>query len=96
MRALKFATALMGVLIVLGTTVLIVTIVHRMGSGAPSPSGPAFLAHVDVPAGGHIAGIAAAGGRLAVWIAGPGGAGRVVLIDPASGKVAGTVTLGTE
>ncbi|MDE2517456.1 MAG: hypothetical protein KGL12_15625 [Rhodospirillales bacterium] len=96
MRALKFATALMGVLIVLGTTVLIVTIVHRMGAAAPSPSGPAFLAHVDVPTGGHIAGIASAGGRLAVWIAGPGGSGRVVLLDPASGKVAGTVTLGVQ
>lgn len=102
MKALKFVTALMGVLIVLGTTVLIVTVVHRIGgqrasgpAAAPVAAGPAFAATLPGGAGAHIAGIAAVDGRLAVWLAGgTGEGGRVVLVDPATGKVVGTLAPG--
>ncbi len=61
---------------------------------APAPSvaavAPAQPSVPDMPAqslapGEHIAGIAAAGGRIAVWANGPQG-DRLLLIDPASGR----------
>jgi hypothetical protein len=89
MRALKIATIGMAVLIVLGTTVLIVTIIRR----AAAPGVPADLATVlDEPAGTRIAGIAAVQDRLAVQLQG-GGTDRVVLVDPHSGAVAGRISL---
>ena len=102
MRALKIATIVMAVMIVLGTGVLVFAIVHR----ASAPSAPARVAAepatttglasvsavLDEPAGTHIAGIAAVENRLAVSLQG-GGADRIVLIDPATGKVVGKISL---
>lgn len=90
MRALKVATIAMGVLIVLGTTAIIVTIVKRATVG-PAVGTP-FAAVLDEPAGTGIAGIAAVRDRLAVQLHG-GGPDRVLLVDPASGAVVGRVTL---
>lgn len=94
MRALTALTIFMGVLIVAGTGVLIVVVVHR----ATAPAPPRALAQplalrLNEPAGTHIAGIAGVGDRLAVELQG-GGADRVVLVDPHSGKVTGRITLG--
>jgi hypothetical protein len=94
MRALKIAVIVMGVLIVVGTTALIVVVVHRMSS-PPSlvATLPASLAAtLDEPAGTRIAGIAAARDRLAIQLQG-GGADRVVLIDPDTGAVTGRISL---
>jgi hypothetical protein len=97
MRAVKIATIAMGVLILLGTAVILMTIVKRTISG-PAGSGPAglpekaFAAVLDEPAGTGIAGIASVRDRLAVQLRG-GGVDRVVLIDPASGAVVGRVSL---
>ncbi|MGD0104065.1 MAG: hypothetical protein ABSC06_08520 [Rhodopila sp.] len=102
MRALKIATIVMGVLIVVGTTVVILEIARRMsvplapvaGWPAPVPPLPVSVAAVlDEPAGTRIAGIAAVRDRLAVQLEG-GGLDRVVLIDPATGAVAGRISLG--
>ena len=93
MRALKIATAVMGVLIVAGTIVLVVTIARR--SGPPqiaSLASPGPTAVLDEPTGTHIAGIAAVADRLAVRLQG-GGTDRVVLIDPRTGAVVGRVAL---
>lgn len=96
MRALKVLTIVMGVMILAGTGVLVAVIVHRVSSPASSGAPIAGLASValvlDEPAGTHIAGIAAAGDRLAVQLQG-GGADRVVLVDPHSGAVAGRIAL---
>ena len=91
MRAVKIATIAMGVLILLGTTVILVTIVKRTMSGPAAPEKP-FAAVLDEPVGTNIAGIASAGDRLAVHLHG-GGADRVVLINPVSGAVVGRVGL---
>ncbi len=94
MRALKIAVIVMGALIVVGTTALIVVVVHRLTS-PPSlvVTLPASLAAVlDEPAGTRIAGIAAVRDRLAIQLQG-GGADRVVLIDPATGAVTGRISL---
>ena len=90
MRALKAATIGMGLLIVLGTTVLIATIVKR----SAAPGVPVDLAAVlDEPAGTRIVGIAPVGDWLAVQLQG-GGADRVVLVNPHTAAVAGPISMG--
>jgi hypothetical protein len=92
MRFLKVLTIGMGVLIVVATTVLVVVIARRIGTVGTPPASVAVL--LDEPAGTRIAGIAAAGDRLAVQLQG-GGADRVVLVDPRTGAVAGRIGLHT-
>jgi hypothetical protein len=90
MRAVKIATVVMGVLILLGTAGLVVAMLTRR---PPSPAIPASLAVVlDEPAQTRIAGVAALQDRLAVLLQG-GGADRVVLVDPRTGAVAGRISL---
>jgi hypothetical protein len=97
MRALKIATIVMGVLIVVGTTALIVVVVRRMSAPAnpvaiAAPWAASVAAVLDEPAGTRIAGVAAVRDRLAVLLEG-GGVDRVVLVDPATGAVAGRISL---
>jgi hypothetical protein len=94
MRAVKIAAIVMGVLIVLGTTVVLVTIVKRIASGRPEAAQmeKAFAAVLDEPAGTGIVSIASVHDRLAVQLHG-GGVDRVLLIDPGSGAVVGRVGL---
>jgi hypothetical protein len=94
MRALKIATIVMGVLIVVGTTALIVVIARRAtGPAMIATSLPVSVAvTLDEPAGTHIAGIVAVRDRLAVQLQG-GGLDRVLLIDPVTGAVAGRISL---
>jgi hypothetical protein len=91
MRFLKIITVVMAALIVTGTTVLLVTIVRRIGS----PVAPMQIAVLlDEPAGTRIAGIAALGDRLAVRLEG-GGTDRVVLLDARTGVVVGRIGVRT-
>ena len=99
MRALKIATIAMGILIVVGTTALIIGVVRRVALPAPQVAtlpAPQLATNVaavlDEPAGTRIAAIVAVRDRLAVQLAG-GGVDRVVLIDPATGAVAGRISL---
>ena len=103
MRALKIATIVMGVLIVIGTTGLIVGVARRAAPPAPAAVVPAptvlasavltsISAVLDEPAGTRIAGIVAVRDRLAVQLQG-GGTDRVVFVDPATGAVAGRISL---
>ena len=89
MRFLKVLTIVMGVLIVLATTVLIVVIARRLSTPAVPVAASVLL---DEPSGTRIAGIAPVGDRLAVQLQG-GGADRVVLVDPSTGAVAGRIGL---
>ena len=92
MRAVKIAAAVMAVLIVLGTTVLIVTVVRRLSEPAAPAMAVAAAAVLDEPTGTSIAGIAAVGDRLAVQLRG-GGPDRIVFVDPRSATVAGRISL---
>jgi hypothetical protein len=94
MRALKIAVVVMGLLIVVGTVGLVVGIVRRSAAPAVSVAPWPVSARVvlDEPVGTRIAGIVAVRDRLAVQLQG-GGADRVVLIDPATGSVAGRISL---
>jgi hypothetical protein len=91
MRALKVLTVVMGVMILVGTAVLVAVIIHRASSGPAASASVALV--LNEPAGTRIAGIAAAGDRLALQLQG-GGADRVVLVDPRSGVVVGRIMLG--
>jgi hypothetical protein len=83
MAALKAAVIGMGLLIVAGVTVIVVTLVQR----ASAPTGAALIqATLDEPAGTRIAGVAAASDRLAVQLQG-GGPDRVVVVDLRTGRV---------
>ena len=92
MRVLTAATIAMGVLILLGTTVLVVTIIHRAAAPRAGAAAAPIARDLHEPAGTAIVGVAGAGGRLAIALHG-GGADRVVLVDPATGAVAGRITL---
>jgi len=86
---LKALVGIMGVLIVLGTAVVAGTIVHRLYANARPPSmagapPPPVADPAVLPAGAHIAGIAAAGGDVAVWVSGPGG-DQLWLVNPQTG-----------
>ena len=90
MRALKIATIVMGVLIVVGTTALIVVIARRATVAVGLPASLAVT--LDEPAGTRIAGMVAVKDRLAVRLQG-GGVDRVLLVDPVTGVVVGRVSL---
>jgi len=71
---------ILGVLIVLGTALVIGVVIQRIYARPAAPSMSA------APAGERIAGIAAAGGYVAVWETGPDG-DRVLSVDLATGAV---------
>ena len=91
MRALKFLVGAMGVLIVVGTTALIVIVGKRISAPA-APSGPAITATLHEPAGTQIVAIRAAADRNVLLLHG-GGPDRVVSVDPRTGAILGTVSL---
>jgi hypothetical protein len=95
MRALKAATIVMGVLILVGTAVLIATIFKRATAPAKGgfvPAAATLATMLHEPPGTRITGIAAVGDALALTLEG-GGPGRVVLIDPRTGEPRGRITL---
>jgi hypothetical protein len=88
MRMLKLAVVAMGVLIVAGTTVLVVVIAGRISA----PAGPPMRAVLDEPAGTHIVAVSALPDRLALQLQG-GGPDRVVVLDMHSGREVGRAAL---
>jgi hypothetical protein len=96
LRGLKALVGILGVLIVLGTALVIGVIIQRLYAKPPAPSmaevtapvtapGPPALAN-RLPAGDYIKAIAAAGADLAIWIGGPDG-DKVLLVNPATGGI---------
>ena len=89
----------MGVLIVLGTALVIGVVIHRIYARNPAPSNvsaavvpvPAVMAGMHLAPREKISGIAGAGGDVAVWVSGPAG-DRLLIVDPQSGQ--GRVVLG--
>ena len=89
MRFLKVLVIAMGVLIVAATVALVVLIVQRSGGTATGFS----AASLGQPAGSRIAGIAGMEKTIAIWVVRPDGE-RVLLFDPARGKVVGEIRPG--
>jgi hypothetical protein len=90
MGVVKVLAVLMGVLIIIGSTVVVVTIIKRTTTAETNDAGAAVV--LDEPAGTRIGGIAAVSNRLAVLLQGAG-PDRIVLVDPSTGKEAGTIAL---
>jgi Family of unknown function (DUF6476) len=85
MRVLKVAVVVMGVLIIVGTTALVVLIARRLSVGPGGTPAPAAL--LDEPTGSRIIAMARVANGLALGLSGGGKADRVVVIDPATGRV---------
>ncbi len=89
---MKALVGFLGVLIVIGTAVVIGVVIKRIYGTSPvaasiTSSIPGVAASVPVTAlapGEHIAGIAGAGGEFAVWVNGAGG-DRLLLLNPQTG-----------
>jgi hypothetical protein len=80
---------IMGLLIVGGAATVAVTIFNRMGTRHAPITADIVL---DQPAGTQIVGVASVRDQLAVALHG-GGADRILLVDPATGRAAGRILL---
>jgi hypothetical protein len=94
LRGLKALVIGMGVLIVLGTSLVIGLVIKRFyDAGSPRAKAASAMAiRIAAPLGAVIGGVTALDGRLAIWVK-DGKGGKVVLVDPQTGAVSGTVTL---
>ena len=90
-RLLKAVVIVLGVMIVLGMTILAVEIFRRIGSGGDS--GGLATATVPLPAGSRVLDMSGEGDALSLLVEGPDGVQRVVTVDRRTGAVLGTLTL---
>jgi len=95
MRALKVLVIVMGVLLATGIVLLVATIAGRIGNKAAlEPARRGFgNVTVDVPTGAVIAGRDVVGNRLVLTIALSDGSHRLLVFDPGSGTIVGTLEL---
>ena len=85
--ALKAVVVIMGLLIVLGTG----TLVYLLASGLRATPQPA--SSIALPPGAAVAEMVGLGDRLALHLKQPGAPDRILIVDPARGRVVGTITL---
>ncbi|MGO8915756.1 MAG: hypothetical protein ACLQJR_07605 [Stellaceae bacterium] len=98
MRSLKLLVVVMGVLLVAGTAALIAAIIDRASHRAAAPPPRAVArgfdrAVIDLPAGARVLASEAADGRLVLRVGLAEGGEELILIDPASGALLGTIEL---
>lgn len=83
----------MAVILVGGFVVIAVELINRMVGPATDRT---FTATIDLPDGATVAGVSATASRAIIHAKMPDGSDRVVVVDPASGAVLGTIDLGTD
>jgi len=89
---LKALVGGLGVLVILGTALVISVVIHRLYAkpspqSMPAPAVPAFPALTNrLPAGDTIKSIAGAGTGLAIWVTGPDG-DQILLLNPTTGQL---------
>ena len=89
-RPLLIVVIAMAVLIFLVTTVVVVKLIKDfVTTPAPEAMTEATLRQ---PLGSHIVTITTVGGRIGVLLTG-GGPDRVLMVDPANGRIAGQIVL---
>ena len=100
MQALKVLVVVMGVLIVAGVAVIVVTIANRASKQAESdiPKGnPTFGdVRLSLPAGGRVVWATVDAGRLVVHVQGAGEAARFEVVDLTTGARLGSVRVAAE
>lgn len=96
MRGLKVVVIVMGVLIVVMTTVMIAVIIGRMAKhaepGRPPPEAYAATP-ITIPPGARIETMTTGADRLIVALALPGGGHRILVIDLKTGAPVGAIAL---
>lgn len=101
-RALKVLVVVMGVMLVAGFAVLIVTIMNRMGRGAAVQPAPvaakikpdaAATASIALPPGATVVDMTAAGQNIVLRIKRPDGSEALFIVDADSGTLARTIEL---
>ena len=104
MKALKGLVAFLGLLLVIGLGVLgygLATKAHLKGSGTSANKPAAASAsdfgavQIPLPAGSRIEQMTAVGDRVVLRVSG-GGPDRILVLDPAQGRVAGSFVLSPE
>ena len=97
MRALKVLVIVMGVVIIAGFAVLIVVIAGRVSPSRPAAMSPQpfAAAPIELPAGARIEAMAMGSDRLVLEILLPDGNRRLMIIDPATGRLLGAIPLRT-
>jgi hypothetical protein len=102
MKAIKTLVIFMGVLLVAGLGMLGYGLMSKAGhkaahTQAPAPAAAAGFGTVTVPlpAGARVESIVQAGERVVLRVTGGGGE-RVIVLDPATGQVAGSFVLAPE
>src|SRR5262249_55598937 len=97
LRVLKIIVVVMGVMLVAGFVALVVVIAGRVSQRGPvtQVGHPFTSAPVELPAGARIESMTATGDRLVLAILAPAGNRQLVIIDLASGRQLGTISLRT-
>ena len=97
MRALKIAVIVMGVMLVVGTVVLIGAISARVSHKPAEPATkPGFVTQpIDLPPGARIEAMTAGSDRLIIDLLLPEGTRQLLVIDLATGQRLGTIPLRT-
>jgi len=96
MKGLLALVIIMGVMIVAGLIVVVVTIAMRLsGSGAQTAASSAAFGPLDlpVPAGCEVMDMVAAEGRLILRLGSGERCNQILVVDAASGRHLGTVRL---
>jgi hypothetical protein len=105
MKAIKTVVALLGVLLIMGLGLLGYGFYMKArGPGQASGGTPAAVeagsavtdfgtVRLDLPPGARIVQMEAAGGRIVLRVATPDGHERLLVLDPAQGRVSGTFLL---
>jgi hypothetical protein len=96
-RALKIAVIVMGVLLVVGTVLLIAVIAARVShKGSPLAMSQAFVASpIDLPSGSRIEAMTAGPDRLVIDLLLADGTRQLLILDLATGQRLGTIPLRT-
>jgi hypothetical protein len=89
MQALKILVVVLGVLIVAGLGIVVVTIVSRSGHGG----GGFDSAALTLPKGCHLIGMVNAGDRLALRLGDSPACQVILFVDPQSGQQVGSLAL---
>jgi hypothetical protein len=94
MRGLKTLVIVMGVMLVVGVAALAVTIAVRLSHRAPGPIPSAFTASpITLPHGAKIEMISNGPERIVLEVALADGSAELVVIDLATGQLAGIIPL---
>ena len=99
MRALKILVVVMGVALLAGLAVVVVTIIHRasrLSASVTTPVGPpqAFgSATVRLPQGATVLEMRDVGSRLVLRLQRPDGSQALLVLDPDTGSALGTIEL---